>query len=507
MGVNSKLRFFCTSRIVLVIRAPAHSIDDIVDELFVGVSTAGVNEIPKEQCDIPLRTQRFLQNLHTTIDRSTNGFPASFEFYCPRWCLDMNPRQSTIELCNNDIAVHRATGLSKRNSSSVLEIVSGKRTAVLNEFQFGCQRQRRHFDARRQLFEDVLFLIFCAQPEIDLHFGVCRWFQRRMEMSFDRRETLLRAERAFELDRCEDLVRLDIDWREDLRDEDAHWPHVCRPVTTVKPENITDTVKRSVVHWRRRPFVQELARSCLVLWWFGMFVSRRDDSIEDCPAEHSNTRAMTNERNSCRQMNSDASLYSCIDTATNRDIPLEPRLNSKAIITSSRHAQRRNVRFNRNLDWNARRRRSFALFGKRKILYRRGKWNSRFFLNVRVRRLITTDRMTTDLHQQASFVTNTFFESILIFADRLFSRSSVEEHPGGPEGRQKARGWITLTDQKRADHSILLHSRMIFQRDLHRSHQRGKLTNHKQRFAPHRRGSVTARRIFFKASSPEWNVS
>ena len=160
------------------------------------------------------------------------------------------------------------------------------------------------------------------------------------------------------------------------------------------------------------------------------------------------------------------------------------------------------MRFNGNLDWNDRRRRSFALFGKRKILYRRGKWNSRFFLNVRVRRLITTDRMTTDLHQQASFVTNTFSEtfdeSILIFADRLFSRSSVEEHPGGPEGRQKARGWITLTDQKRADHLILLHSRMIFQRDLHRSHQRRKLTNHIQRFAPHRQGSVAARRIFFE---------
>ena len=61
------------------------------------------------------------------------------------------------------------------------------------------------------------------------------------------------------------------------------------------------------------------------------------------------------------------------------------------------------------------------------------KWNCRFFLNVRVRHLITTDR--------------------------VFSWSSVKEHPGGPEGRQKARGWITLTDQKRADHSILLHSR------------------------------------------------
>ena len=57
----------------------------------------------------------------------------------------------------------------------------------------------------------------------------------------------------------------------------------------------------------------------------------------------------------------------------------------------------------------------------------------RFFLNVRVRHLITTDR--------------------------VFSWSSVKEHPGGPEGRQKARGWISLTDQKRADHSILLHSR------------------------------------------------
>ena len=321
LGVRSKLGFFWTSRMAF-----GNSCSGTFDRQFVGVSTADMNEIPREQCDIPLRTQRFLQNLNTTIDRSTNGLPASFEFHWPRWWLDkdpkdlFHPRQSTIELWNNDIAVHRATGLSKRNSSSVLKIVSEKRTVVLNEFQFGCQRQRRHFEVRRQLFEDVLFLIFYAQLEIDLHFGVCRWLQRRMEMSFDRRETLLRAERAFELDRCEDLVRLDIDWREDLRDEDAHRPHVCRWATTVEPKNITDTFERSVVHWRRRPFVEELARSCLVLWCFGMFVFRRDDSIEDSPAEHSNTRAMTNERNSCSQMNFDASLDSCIDTATNRDI-------------------------------------------------------------------------------------------------------------------------------------------------------------------------------------------
>ena len=285
-GVRWKLGFFCTSRMAF-----GNSCSGTFDRQFVGVSTADMNEIPKEQCDIPLRTQRFLQNLNTTIDRSTNGFPASFEFHWPRWWLDkdpkdlFHPRQSTIELCHNDIAVHRATGLSKRNPSAVLEIVSEKRTVRLNKFQFACQRQRRHFEVRRQLFEDVLFLIFYAQLEIDLHFGVCRWFQRRMEMSFDRRETLLRAERVFELDFCEDLVRLDIDWREDLRDEDAHWPHVCRRVTTVEPKNITDTVERSVVHWRRKSFVEELARSCLVLWCFGMFVSRRDDSIEDCPAK------------------------------------------------------------------------------------------------------------------------------------------------------------------------------------------------------------------------------
>ena len=94
--------------------------------------------------------------------------------------------------------------------------------------------------------------------------------------------------------------------------------------------------------------------------------------------------------------------------------------------------------------------------------------------------------MAFDAHEQSSFVTHAlahaFAQTILIFARRVLARTAVEKYPRGTEDRQEADRRVTLADQeeideKRGNGSILLHSGVIFQRDLDCSDERRETTD------------------------------